>query len=76
MNVKKYINLPKDICNLCLLKIFLFLNYLQTIYLVFTKNIHENSVGKTFFGCSYHLNDIKEYIYIFKYDIHFELRFL
>ena len=31
--------------------------------LVFTKNIHANSVGKTFLGCSYHLNGIKE-IYI------------
>ena len=32
--------------------------------LVFTNNIHENSVGKTFLGYSYHLCGIKEYTYI------------
>ena len=35
----------------------------RLFHLLSTENIHEDSVGKTFLGCSYHLNGIKE-IYI------------
>ena len=40
------INLPKDIC--VFWKHFCFWSICRLFYLVFAKNIHENSVGKTF----------------------------
>ena len=42
-------------------KYFCFWSICRLFHLVFTKNYHQNSVGKTFLGCSYHLNGIKEW---------------
>ena len=35
--------------------------FCRIFHLDFAKNLHENSIGKTFLGCSYHLNGITEY---------------
>ena len=46
-------------------KYFCFWSICRLFHLVFKKNIHENSVRKTFWECLYHLNAIKEFIYIY-----------